>query len=82
MDMNDVKALIDALRNGGSVDGVDVKTGPNPGMRAGNPLASPIGKRRDGYRLYLREIQAGTQPGPAKSYEEWLGTQDPNASGM
>lgn len=75
MDMKDVQALIGALRTSPSPGGVTPRTGDRAGQfLADSPLESPIGTRRDGYRLYLREQQAnGDRP---VSYEEWISKQE------
>lgn len=40
------------------------------------PSGRPLDQRRRGYQLYAKE--AGMMGEPVKSYEQWLGEQEPN----
>lgn len=73
MDLDDVKALIGALRTAPApastthADGT-VTQAPT------NSRLGPIEQRRDGYRLYTQEARAnGTEP---QSYEEWISKEE------
>lgn len=79
MDMNDIKALIEALRSGGGAqESMTIHSGPNPRTIVKDPAPKglfPIEGRREGYRMYLREAKVnGESP---ISYQEWLATQTP-----
>lgn len=76
MDLDGVRALIEALRGGAPGRTITPGTGPRSGQvipvsDKGN-LGGPIGPRRDGYRQYLNEFRSGSQEGTPLSYEEWI----------
>lgn len=70
---DNIRYLIEALRNSPSPAHTNIQSGPEAGTtRAPNPALGPIEQRRDGYRQYLNEFRAGSQEGQPKSYEEWI----------